>query len=127
MSESIQVVTKIVPAYAALHLKGHINTFAEEPIQGEIEKLLEMKCPLILMDFSEVEHINSAGITILIGEAGRVRDRGAQLAAYGLSEHYRKIFLMVGLEEFILLGEDGESLVRQWQRAGEIMKPRDSE
>lgn len=127
MNESVEVVTKIVPAYATLRLKGHINTFAEEPIQVEIDQLMEMGCPLVLMDFSQVEHINSAGITILIGEAGRIRDRGAQLAAYGLSEHYRKIFLMVGLEEFILMGEDGDSLVHQWRSSGMAPELRNKE
>lgn len=105
------VHTEIVPAYAILRLSGQINTLAEEQIEGEFQKMLDMKCPLVLLDFTAVEHINSAGITILIGLAARVNDQGSRLGAFGLSEHYQKIFHMVGLDEYIHVGQDVETVL----------------
>ena len=115
MDNLITIQTDLIPAYAVLHLKGSINTFAEEIIENEILPLSEKHCPFVILDFSEVNHINSAGITILIGVAARVQEEGGRLAAYGLSDHYRKIFSMVGLDEFIRLGENRETLLQQWQ------------
>lgn len=111
--EQIKVRTELIPAYAVVHLSGFLNTFAEATVEAEIGKLLEMRCPVVLLRFAEVEHINSAGITILIGVAMRIKEAGGKLGAYDLSEHYRKIFHMVGLDEYILMGEDRESLLGQ--------------
>jgi len=111
MIPKIEVRTEVIPAYAVLHLSGFVNTYAEEAIEEEVRRLLDMRCPYVLLDFGNVEHINSAGITILIGLAARVQDQGGRLGAYGLNEHYRKIFRMVGLEEFIRVGSDREVLL----------------
>ncbi|BCV22092.1 STAS domain-containing protein [Moorella sp. Hama-1] len=48
----------------------------------------------ILLDFSAVDYINSAGIAQLINLLRHARTRGGVLRARGLSEHYRKIFRM---------------------------------
>jgi anti-anti-sigma factor len=119
MSE-MKIETRIVPAYAEIQLTGFINTFSEEKIEGEVKGLLDMGCPFILLDFSRVENINSAGITILIGIAAQVRDSGAVLAGYGLSSHYRKIFRMVGLEKYITLGESRQQLLDSWKNTGSV-------
>ncbi len=119
MAKQMTVQTELVPAYAVIQLTGFLNIFAEGDIESEIERLLEMRCPFVLLDFQQVEHIDSAGITILVGVAARVRDAQTRLAAYGLSPHYRKIFHMVGLEDYILVGEDRESLLSQWRSSGQ--------
>jgi len=113
MAKQITVQTELVPAYAVIRLAGFLNIFAEGDVEAEVSRLLEMRCPLVLLDFGQVEHIDSAGITILVGLAARMRDAQAQLAAYGLSPHYRKIFHMVGLDDYIVVGEDRESLLSQ--------------
>ena len=115
MTKQITVNTEIIPAYAVIRLYGHVNTFAEGAIEGEINRLIDMRCPLVVLDFTGVENINSAGITILIGLAERMKDAEARLGAFGLTDHYRKIFKMVGLEEYITVNEDLDSMLEQWQ------------
>lgn len=117
MNKEISVTTELIPSYAVVHLSGSINTSAEEEIESEIARMIEAKCPVVLLDCTHVEHINSAGITILIGVAARLRDKGMILAAYGLSEHYRRIFQMIGLADYIVLGKDRESLLSQIQQS----------
>ena len=115
MNKPNSVRTELVPAYAVIHLTGAFNIFIEEDIEREFSELLELKCPLILLDFIQAEHINSAGITILVGIAARAREAGVCLTAYGLSDHYRKIFQMVGLQDYITLGENRESLLKEYR------------
>ena len=119
MGKQIRVQTELIPAYAVIQLSGFLNIFAEESVESEVSRLLELRCPIVLADFSRVEHIDSAGITILVGVAARVRDAQARLGAYGLSAHYRKIFHMVGLDDYITVGEDRASLLADLQTADE--------
>ncbi|HEQ60061.1 MAG TPA: anti-sigma factor antagonist [Firmicutes bacterium] len=115
MAKQIRVQSELVPAYAVIRLSGFLNIFAEEEVEGEVSRLLELRCPVLLLDFSQVEHIDSAGITILVGVAAKVGDAQARLGAYGLSAHYQKIFHMVGLDDYIALGEDRETLLARLQ------------
>lgn len=55
----------------------------------------------ILLDFTSVDYINSGGIALLIGLLRSARTNACTMRARGLSEHYRKIFRMVGLNEYI--------------------------
>ncbi len=116
MHKQIQVQSEIIPAYGVLHLSGYINTIAEEEIELEVQRLLEMKCPYLLLDFEQVEHINSAGITILIGIAARVGEIGGRLGAYGLNQHFQKIFHMVGLDEYILIGQKQQDVLEKLKK-----------
>ncbi len=59
----------------------------------------------MLLDFSKVEYINSSGIALLIGLVREARKHGGAVRARGLSEHYRKIFRMVGLSEYVQILE----------------------
>lgn len=57
----------------------------------------------VVLQFAAVPYINSAGIAALIALVREVRALGARLAAVGLNDHYRRIFGMVGLTEYITL------------------------
>lgn len=57
--------------------------------------------PAMLLDFSAVEYINSGGIAQLIALLRRARQQNCALRARGLSDHYRRVFRMVGLTEYI--------------------------
>jgi len=60
----------------------------------------------VVLDFGRTEYINSTGIAVIVGLIARARKHGHQLAAYGLSEHYREIFEVTRLAEFLALFDD---------------------
>ena len=100
---SLTIEEERLPEGLILTLKGEI-TAAAEVVFGSLLKL-DPWPPAILLDFGEVEYINSAGIALLIGLLRQARSRGGALRVQGLSEHYRKIFRMVGLTEYVELLE----------------------
>lgn len=98
---------------AILHLKGDLTTFAEETVESEFNKLLEDGCRFCVFDFSLVEYINSPGIAILIQVVSAMREQGGRIGAYGLNEHYKKIFRMVGLSQYIEQGDSREEVLQR--------------
>jgi anti-anti-sigma factor len=57
----------------------------------------------LLLDFSKVTYINSAGIAALI-RLFRMRSNGLyQSICFGLNYHYEKLFIMVGLNKYITI------------------------
>lgn len=94
-----------------LRLSGDITGEAEE----EFKKILpfdEQPAP-VMLDFAGVDYINSAGLALIIGLVRRCRKSGRPVGALYLSGHYRKIFQMVGLNDYITVldSEDAARLV----------------
>jgi anti-anti-sigma factor len=94
-----------------LDLVGDVTTFAEEKINSAYAQVTDQGAKQILLNFRQNDYINSAGIAILIGVVTEVNRNGQRLAVSGLSQHFQRIFRMVGLSQYIDIYQDeGEAL-----------------
>ena len=65
----------------------------------------------ILLNFSGTEYINSSGIALIVGILARARKQSRPVGAYGLSDHYREIFEVTRLADFMGLYGDEQSAI----------------
>jgi anti-anti-sigma factor len=65
----------------------------------------------VVLDFSPTTYINSTGIALIVGVLAKARADGLAVAAAGLSDHYRQIFEITRLSDFIEVCPDVESAV----------------
>jgi anti-anti-sigma factor len=92
---------------AVLDLSGDVSSGAEQ-------KLLEAYAQtagtaVVLLDFSAVDYINSTGIALIVGLLAQARAAGQEVQARGLAEHYREIFRITRLSDFMtILDDDGD-------------------
>ena len=56
-----------------------------------------------MLDFSELEYMNSGGIGLLVTLLVRANREKQRLLAFGLNEHYRQIFELTRLDEAIAI------------------------
>lgn len=94
------------PAVAIIDLRGEINTFAEADLNEAYAEASGQKPEMILLNFREVEYINSTGIALVVGLLKRARQANCSLAACNLSEHYQEIFHITRLTDFLRLFPD---------------------
>jgi anti-anti-sigma factor len=86
---------------AVLDLAGDVSATAEQGLR-EAYELVEGE-PVVVLDFSAVDYINSTGIALIVGVL-------AQAQARGLAEHYREIFRITRLSDFMtILDDEGEN------------------
>lgn len=101
---------------ASLELEGDINAFAEPALNqayGEAEQLAH---DTILLNFSRVNYINSTGIALIVGLLARARKAHCSLIVYGLSDHYREIFQITRLADFMTISTDETSALQAAQQ-----------
>ncbi len=67
----------------------------------------------MVLNFSEVDYINSTGIALLVGLLARTMKAQRKMAAYGLTDHYLEIFQITRLADFIKLYPDEASLLAE--------------
>ena len=63
--------------------------------------LAQLNQVLILLNFQEVDYINSTGIALIVGLLAQARKSHRRLVVCGLSEHYQEIFRITRLSDFI--------------------------
>jgi len=97
----------IVPAASAtiLRIHGEITGGSEAPLMdayGQVGPGVRS----IVLDFTDLEYMNSGGIGLLVTLLVRAQRSGQQLHAIGLSDHYRQILSLTRLDEAIGIHED---------------------
>jgi anti-sigma B factor antagonist len=97
--------------FAIIDLSGEINAFAEQELNDVYSQAEGFGTAMIVLNFKEVSYINSTGIALIVGLLSRARKSGRQLAVFGLSEHFREIFQITRLSDFITVYPDEASLM----------------
>ncbi len=84
-----------------LHIQGDI-TAQSEPVINEAYKKADDQgaAQKILVQFEEDAYINSGGIAVLIQILAHTQKKNQQIGITGLSDHFKKIFNMVGISKF---------------------------
>ena len=92
-----------------LDLRGEINGFAQEALDAAYAEAESNEPEVILLNFEEVDYINSTGIALIVGLLAKARVSKRRLVAYGLSDHYVEIFEITRLSDFMSVFPDEES------------------
>jgi anti-sigma B factor antagonist len=90
-----------------IELRGDIDGAGREAL-GAAYDAAPAGTPLLL-DFARVDYINSTGIALIVGLLARARAEARPISARGLSPHYREIFEITRLSDFITILADEPS------------------
>lgn len=96
---------------AVVDLAGDIDRAADAPLRKAYDEVAAEGAGTLLLNFGGVGYINSTGIAVIVGLLARARKERRAVAAYGLSDHYRQIFTITRLSDFVGLFPDEEAAV----------------
>jgi len=100
------------PRIAVIELHGEINGFAEAALNDAYAKATDQQVETILLNFADVDYINSNGIALIVGLLAKARASHTRLLASGLSEHYIEIFTITRLADFMTIFPDEASAIQ---------------
>ena len=86
---------------AVVALVGEINGLADEALSVAYQQAEATTPNKIVLDFNQTDYINSTGIALIVGLLAKARAAHIPLGAIGLSDHYREIFTITRLSDFI--------------------------
>jgi len=95
-----------------IDLTGEINRSSEEGLNAAYDKAARLGAARVLLNFSQVDYINSTGIAVIVGVLARARKDGRTLTVFGLTEHYRTIFEITRLVDFMQVVPDERSAIQ---------------
>lgn len=97
----LEVQVRQQPRVAIVDLHGEINSFAEATLQQAYAEAEAWNPEVILLNFKDVDYINSTGIALIVSMLAKARASRRRLLASGLSEHYVEIFEITRLADFM--------------------------
>jgi anti-anti-sigma factor len=102
---------------ARIELRGQIDREADAALAQASARAASLGAPVIELDFGAVDYINSTGIALIVRLLAEARRDHREVRARGLSEHYREIFRITRLSDYLTL-EDEEAVVPSPVAAG---------
>jgi anti-sigma B factor antagonist len=108
-ARTLEAQVRYKPPVAIIDLRGEITPFAEDVLNAAYAEAEKGDSRVILLNFSNVDYINSTGIALIVSLLTRARKSNRRLLACGLSEHYVEIFHITRLVDFMSIFPDEES------------------
>ena len=88
-----------------IEMRGDVNREAQSAVDAAYAEAA-LGAGRLLLDFSGTDYINSTGIALIVGVLARARAQGRKVGAYGLSPHYRELFAITRLSDFMTMYDD---------------------
>jgi anti-anti-sigma factor len=96
---------------AVIDLAGDLNASAEGTLTEAYDRAIAGATSALVLNFEGADYINSTGIALIVGLLARARTEEVEVRAFGLSDHYREIFEITRLADFMTIAADERSAV----------------
>src|ERR1700761_6248633 len=118
MKSMCEATTRELPGAAVIELSGEVDGSAAAVLTAAYERAVDSadaigEVSTVVLDFAAVDYINSTGIALIVSVLARARAERRKVVASGLSPHYREIFDITRLSDFIELFPDLDHAVSQ--------------
>ena len=97
-----------IDGVVTLRMTGDVNRGAQEPLERAYSGTTGDS---VVLDFSDVDYINSTGIAVIVGILAMARAAGREVRAFGLTDHYRQIFQITRIADFMAIYDDENTAV----------------
>jgi anti-anti-sigma factor len=104
-TRELEVTIRRREGTAILDLVGDIDSGAEAALQRAYDEAIADSRSIVL-NFSRTEYINSTGIALIVALLAQARARAVDVTASGLSDHYREIFEITRLSDFMTIADN---------------------
>ncbi len=89
--------------------KGYINDLGAECLEQTSEQFLGKGTKKLVVNFSDVQYINTIGISIFTGIVQKALDHDGLLCFTNMKKVHRDVFEMVGLIKHVKVFKDEEA------------------
>ncbi|HET7496381.1 MAG TPA: STAS domain-containing protein [Candidatus Limnocylindrales bacterium] len=90
-----------VPDEVRVRMRGDLDSRADETLSTAYHEVASIGSKRMTLDFHDVGYINSTGIALVVRLLADARRDGRGVRAIGLTAHYREIFRITRLSDFM--------------------------
>lgn len=87
-------------------LKGMLNNTTAQGLESELLKLIDEGARQLLLDFSQVDYVSSAGLRVTLVLAKRLEQEGGRLVLCAMQPHVHEVFDISGFMAILSVEPD---------------------
>jgi len=112
MKQEIEIKVESHGVVTLFDIQGDLTVFSEPFLNEAYKNANNEGAKKLLLKFEKTAYINSGGIAVLIQLLAKTKQNNQQIGITGLSEHFKKIFHMVGITKFAEIHTTVEEAVK---------------
>lgn len=114
MGLGLQIELEEIEGRLILRIEGRIDVSSSPILERKIAKLIEEGQNILLLDFSRVEYLSSAGIRVLLAAQKKLKEKKKQMLLFSLEEEVYEVIAMAGFDKiFKIFRTEKEALQYQ--------------
>jgi anti-anti-sigma factor len=110
-ASDLQAAVREREGVPVIDLTGDVNSDAEAALNDAYARATAGDADTLVLNFARADYINSTGIALIVGLLAQARTSGIEVKAYGLSAHYREIFEITRLADFMTIADTEDRAV----------------
>ena len=110
MADRFATSVRLHDGAGIIDITGELDGGAAETLQAAYAAA-SVGVGRLILNFAGLTYMNSTGIALVVELLARARSEKLAVHAYGLSEHYRQIFEITRLSDFLAIHADEASAV----------------
>ena len=92
-----------------IDVNNYLGSHAAADLRETLADLVNQDVQKIIVNLSQVEHINSAAIGALVGTAKQLRLKDGDVKLYGLTDNIRRTFDLIGASDIVEIHDSEDS------------------
>jgi len=104
-----------VHEFAILNLSGDLDAHTASILEQAFEQLIEKKSFKIVVKFSNLNYISSAGLGVFMGFIDEVRSGGGDIKFSNMSENIYQVFDMLGFPLLYEIFDDEKDAIERFK------------
>ena len=113
MQQSNEIRLEAHGSVTIMIIKGDITAFSEPFLNDAYQEANDQGATKILLKIDKSSYINSGGIAVLIQILAQTKKNNQTIGITGISEHFEKIFHMVGITKFAKIHESLDDALKE--------------
>ena len=108
MAQANEILLDQLNDVTLFDIRGDVTILSESFLNDAYEDANNQGAGKLLLKFEKIAYINSGGISVLIQLLAKTEKNNQQIGITGLSDHFKKIFNMVGITKFAKIYDSRE-------------------
>ena len=100
MPINLNVVEEVKDDRVVLRLEGRLDASSSPVLEGKLQELIGNKFK-ILVDFSKVDYLSSAGMRLLLASTKKIKSTKGKLIFFSINDEVMEIIKMAGFERIL--------------------------
>lgn len=96
-------------------VRGRLDQTGTPELELVLTRLLNQNNHYLMLDFTEVPYVNSAGLRCLVSAWRRAKKKGGDLILFNLNARLTELFQMVGFDHVFPIYPSADLAHKHWQ------------